>query len=159
MLVGAYPRGRLVRAVTDADRREADLNLELARLGWGTDDATFRQVFTTQFMPDGTREQWDAFNELQRRTCSPENAVRFLEVFAQIDVTDLASQVECPTLILHSRDEVRVGMSNARELAALIPQSTLVLLESRNHILLETEPAWDRFITEVEAFLGEESAV
>ena len=154
VLWGAYPRGRLVRATTDEERREADLNLELARIGWGTGEPTFRQVFTTQFMPDGTKDQWDAFNELQQRTCSAENAVRFMDVFANIDVTELAPQVKCPTLVMHSRDELRVPMSNAREIAAMIPGSRLVLLESRNHILSSTEPAWERFLSEVHGFLG-----
>jgi len=153
VLWGAYPRGRLVRAVSEEDRRAADLNLELARLGWGTGEATFRQVFTSQFMPDGTKEQWEAFNVLQRRTCSAENAVRFMEVFANIDVTDLAPQVQCPTLVMHSRDEIRVPMSNSREIAGLIPGSRLVLLESRNHILSGTEPAWDRFLNETHTYL------
>ena len=153
ILWGAYPRGRLVRATSDEERREADLHLELARVGWGTDDPTFRQVFTSQFMPDGTKEQWAAFNELQARTCSADNAVRFMDVFALIDVTELAPKVTCPTLIMHSRDEIRVPMSNARELAALIPDSQLVLLESRNHILTATEPAWPRFLAELDTFL------
>ena len=38
--------------------------------GWGRDDPSFRQMFTSQFLPDGTREQWEEFNELQRRTTS-----------------------------------------------------------------------------------------
>lgn len=157
VLFGAYAQGRGVRATTEEERREADLHLELARVGWGTGDPTFRQVFTSQFMPDGTREQWEAFNELQRRTCSADNAARFMDVFANIDVTGLAPLVDCPTLIMHSRNEIRVPFSNARELAAMIPNSQLVPLESRNHILIHPEPAWDRFLTETETFLGEDA--
>ena len=41
-----------------------------------------------------------------------------------------------------------------RQLAALIPRARFVPLESRNHVLLETEPAWSRFVDEVRAFLG-----
>ena len=82
VLAGAYGRGRLVRASTDEQRREAALDLEVARIGWGHDDPSFRQMFTSQFLPDGTREQWEEFNELQRRTTSAPNAVRFLETFA-----------------------------------------------------------------------------
>ena len=82
VLAGAYGRGRLVRASTDEQRREAALDLEVARIGWGRDDPSFRQMFTSQFLPDGTREQWEEFNELQRRTTSAANAVRFLETFA-----------------------------------------------------------------------------
>ena len=70
VLAGAYGRGRLVRAATEEQRREAALDLEVARVGWGRDDPSFRQMFTSQFLPDGTREQWEEFNELQRRTTS-----------------------------------------------------------------------------------------
>ena len=143
-----------MRATTDEQRREAALDLELARVGWGRDDDTFLQVFTSQFLPDGSREQWAAFNELQRRTISPENAVRFLETFATIDVVELAAQVRCPTLILHARHDLRVPLASARELAALIPNSRLVPLDSRNHILVEDEPAWPVFLDEVSRFLS-----
>lgn len=156
VLFGAYPRGRLVRAETDEERREAALNLELARVGWHRDDPAFRQVFTTQFLPDSTREQWAAFNELQRRSTSVENAVRFLDVFARIDVTELAPLVRCPTLIMHSRGDLRVPLSSARELATLIPGSRLVPLHSRNHILTEEEPAWPIFLAELDRFLAED---
>lgn len=155
VLWGAYPRGRLVRAVTDGQRREAALDVELARVGWGRDDATFRQVFTSQFLPDGTREQWDEFDRLQRRTTSPANAACFLETFARIDITDVAPQVGCPTLILHARDDLRVPFSAACELAALIAGSRLVPLPSRNHILTEEEPAWPMFLEEIERFLAD----
>ena len=107
VLASAYARGRLARATDEDQRREAALDLEVARVGWGRDDPSFRQVFTSQFLPDGTREEWEEFNELQRLTTSPENAVRFLETFARIDVTDLAPKVRCPTLVLHSRDDLR----------------------------------------------------
>ncbi len=154
VLFGAYPEGRAVRAETVEEKREADLHLELAWAGWGTSEPTFRQVFTSQFMPEGTQEQWEAFNELQRQTCSAENAVRFMEIFASIDVVESARLVRCPTLIMHSRNELRVPFSSARRLAALIPDSQLVPLESSNHILLETEPAWPRFLDELEGFLA-----
>ena len=158
VLWGAYGRGRLVRAATEQDHREAALDLELARAGWGRHDDTFLQVFTSQFLPGGTREQWAAFNELQRRTVSPDNAVRFLRTFATIDVTDVATRVSCPTLVLHARHDLRVPLSVARELAALIPDSRLVPLDSRNHILVEDEPAWPTFLAEVSAFLTSLSA-
>ena len=90
VLASAYGRGRLVRATSDEERREAALDLEVARIGWGRDDPSFRQMFTSQFLPDGTREQWEEFNELQRRTTSAHNAVRFLETFGRIDVTEIA---------------------------------------------------------------------
>lgn len=155
VLSGAYSRGRFARADTVEEKEEAELDLQLGRIGWRHDDATFRQVFASQFLPGGTRELWDAFNDLQRATTSTDNVVRFLDAFANIDVSDLAPQVRCPTLILHSRGDLRVPKSQAQELAALIPGSSLRFLDSGNHILTAAEPAWPVFLAEVDAFLNQ----
>jgi pimeloyl-ACP methyl ester carboxylesterase/DNA-binding winged helix-turn-helix (wHTH) protein len=153
VLAGAYCRGRYARARTAEEREEAALDLQLARIGWRRDDPTFRQVFASQFLPDGDRALWDAFNDLQRASTSTENVVRFLDVFAQIDVSALAPRVRCPTLILHARDDVRVPRTQARDLAALIPGSELRFLPGSNHILTAGEPAWPIFLDEVGRFL------
>ncbi len=155
VLCGAYARGRAVRAQSEDEKRAAALDLDLARVGWGRDDPAFRQVFAAQFLPDGTRADWDAFDQLQRRTTSPENAVRFLQEFAHIDVREQAGHVRCPTLILHSRNDHRVPMRYGEELAALIPDSRLVALASSNHLLTATEPGWRVFCDEVDAFLAD----
>jgi pimeloyl-ACP methyl ester carboxylesterase len=155
VLYGTYVQGRLVRATTDTDREVHDLQVELARLGWGRDDPAFRQVFTAQFMPQGSRELWDEFNELQRQTTSAENAARVLDLAGGIDVSDAARRVRAPTLVLHARDDQRPPFEQGRMMAALIPDSRFVALESRNHILLADEPAWPVFLHAVESFLAE----
>ena len=118
-------------------------------------DPSYLQVFASQFLPDGTPEEWAGFTSFLRRTTSPENAFRFLEEFATIDVFDIANQVACPTLILHSREDVRVPRSQAMELAAMIPESKLVLLDSSNHLLSATEQAWPEFLSHIDAFLAQ----
>lgn len=154
VLSGAYSRGRFARADTLEEKEEAELDLQLGRIGWRHDDPTFRQVFASQFLPGGPRELWDAFNDLQRATTSTDNVVRFLDVFAHIDVSAIAPRVRCPTLILHSREDLRVPRSQAQELAALIPDSRLRFLDSSNHILTADESAWPVFLAEVDAFLN-----
>jgi pimeloyl-ACP methyl ester carboxylesterase len=67
----------------------------------------------------------------------------------------VASGVQCPTLILHSRDDVRVPLSQAQELAGLIPKSRLTILNSSNHLLSATEPAWGEFLSHIYEFLTE----
>jgi DNA-binding winged helix-turn-helix (wHTH) protein/pimeloyl-ACP methyl ester carboxylesterase len=153
ILAGTYIRGRFARAQTPEEREEAALDLQLGRVGWRHADPSFRQVFASQLLPDATQEIWDAFNELQRATTSIDNVVRFLDVFAHIDVTDIVGQVRCPTLIFHSRGDLRVPQAQAQELAARIPDSQLVLLDSRNHILTASEPAWPVFLDEIDRFL------
>jgi hypothetical protein len=50
-----------------------------------------------------------------------------------------------------------VPLRRRRELAGLIPDSELVPLDGQNHILLEHEPAWPRFLSAVEEFLGRDA--
>lgn len=154
VLAGGYARGRLVRAQTEEQRRAALLDLELARVGMAGDDPSFLQVFAAQLLPDATRQDWLAFVDYLRHTTSAVNVVRFLQVFAQIDVVDLARQVRVPTLILHARDDVRVPSSCAVELAGLIPGSRLVLLEGRNHLLGVDDPSWADLLRQVTDFVG-----
>jgi pimeloyl-ACP methyl ester carboxylesterase/DNA-binding winged helix-turn-helix (wHTH) protein len=153
VLVGAYCRGRLARAEDDDQREEAAFDLAMARLAWARDDSTYRQVFASQFLPEAPPSRWEAFNTLQRATTSTENVVRFLEAFANIDVSAEAGQVRCPTLVVHCRRDVRVPLSQARELCRLIPASRLCLLDSGNHILTADEPAWPVLCRELDDFL------
>jgi pimeloyl-ACP methyl ester carboxylesterase/DNA-binding SARP family transcriptional activator len=155
VLYGAYAVGRFHRSDSAEAQQEARTLLDVMRIGWGQDNPAFRQTFTTLFMPEATLAQTRWFNELQRRTTSPENAVRFEEAFYRLDVRDLARQVTTPTLILHATGDAMIPFDEGRRLAALIPDSTFVQLEGRNHILLEGEPAWTRFVAEVTAFLDE----
>ncbi|WP_353807432.1 alpha/beta fold hydrolase [Agromyces sp. SYSU T00194] len=154
ILAGGYARGRLVRATSAEERSEAALDLDLARVGWARQDPSFMRVFASQFLPQGSQQEWDDFTTFQRATTSGQNAVRFLEEFARIDVSDIAHLVRCPTLIVHSRDDVRVPASQATELAALIPDSRLALLDSANHLLGASEPAWPQFLAHVDDFLA-----
>ncbi len=153
VLIGAYARGRLARAATPEEHEEAALDLQVGRVGWRRDDPAYRQVFASQFLPDADRERWDAFNALQRATTSTENVVRFLDTFANLDVSALAARVACPTLIVHARGDRRVPTAQARELAALIPDSRMLLVDSGNHIVMAEEPAWSELVDELDAFL------
>lgn len=154
ILYGGFVQGRLRRAQSDAERAEADALIRVMPLGWGRDNPAFRQFFSTLFLPDGTTEQMHWFTDLQQSTTTPGNAIRLRTTSAGIDVTDAATTVRAPTLVLHATGDAAVPFEQGRTFAALIPGARLVPLESRNHILLEDEPAWDRFREEVRAFLA-----
>lgn len=158
VLHGGYARGRLVRSNTPDQREEAEMMCRLAQLGWGKQDPSFRQFFTTQFIPGGTPEQHEWFNEMERISTSPANAARFMREFNAIDVTHLLSQVKCPTLVLHSVHDVRVPFAEGRLLATSIPDARFVPIDSPNHLLLAHEPGWQRWLEEVAQFLRPEDA-
>jgi len=154
VIIGGYARGLMRRNPTPEQVREARLLLDLIEVGWGRDNPAFRQLFTSLFIPEGTPEQMRWFNELERLTTSPEHAARTIAAFGQLDVSDLAAQVACPTLVLHARGDARVPFEEGRRVAALIPGARFVPLDSRNHVLLAHEPAFRDGFDETHAFLS-----
>jgi pimeloyl-ACP methyl ester carboxylesterase/DNA-binding winged helix-turn-helix (wHTH) protein len=153
VLLGAFARGRRKSARTPDELDLAEAHIEIVRLGWGRPDPMYRQIFAARFLPEATQEQWRSFDELQRRSTSPENAWRFVDEFANIDVTSLAPQLTVPTLIMCSRREPDNRFEQSRLLAAQIPNSRLVPLDSSNHLLPERDPAWQHFLAEIDRFL------
>ena len=96
VLLGSFAQGRRKRARTPDELDLAEARIDVVRLGWGRPDPKYRQIFVARFLPEATQEQWRSFDELQRRSTSPENAWRFVNEFADIDVTDLAPSSRCP---------------------------------------------------------------
>jgi pimeloyl-ACP methyl ester carboxylesterase len=154
ILYGSYARGVSHRGLSDHEREERELMLQLIRFGWGKDHPAFRQVFTSLFIPDGTPEQFHWFNELQRISAPPDSAARMYAAFYELDVLALAPRLDVPTLVMHATGDLRIPFAEGRLLASLIPGARFVPLESRNHLLLDFEPAWPRFLREVRSFLG-----
>ncbi len=154
VLVSGYAAGwRIGASPEERERREAVYTL--TKHGWGTSNPAYRHIFSQTFMPDAKPEELEWFDEFQRLTTSPENAVRFQEAFGQIDVRDSLSKVRAPTIVFHSRDDQRISLTQGREVAIGIPNARFVPLDSRNHILLGHEPAWEVCRDEIVAFLAE----
>jgi pimeloyl-ACP methyl ester carboxylesterase len=150
LFYGAYVRGRLRRGTPGA-AEEHSARVALAKIGWGRDNAAFRQVFTNWMLPDATQEEIEAFDELQAHTCSAENAVRLMEAWARVDVRNRLADVRAPALVMHARADRSVPFDEGRVIAKLLPGARLVPLESRNHLLLPREPAWQQFLAELDA--------
>jgi pimeloyl-ACP methyl ester carboxylesterase/DNA-binding winged helix-turn-helix (wHTH) protein len=152
VLYGGYARGRRIRG-SQREIEQSDAILTLIREGWGQENPQFRMIFTSRFLPGGTAEQMQWFNDLQRKTASPENAMRIRLAMDHIDVGDLLSQVIVPTLVLHCRDDAAAPFEEGRRLAAGIPKARFVELEGSNHVPLKGDPAWSRLIEEMRDFL------
>ena len=144
VLYGGYSLGWAHRGDPEGLRRYEAM-AEIVRLGWGKDNPVFRQLFTGIFIPGGGPEQIEWFNELCRRTTTPDIAARLLRSRAQVNTRDLLPKVRVPTLVLHARYDEVVPFSMGTILASEIPDARFVQLESRNHVLLEDEPAWTAF--------------
>jgi pimeloyl-ACP methyl ester carboxylesterase len=157
ILLGGFYQGANARTTgREAEIRQAMLTL--MREGWGQDNPAFRQLWTSIFVPDGTVEQQHWFNELQRNTTSPSNAVRMQQASDQVDVSHRLVALQVPTLVCHAEGDAVVKFDHGRRMAAAIPRATFVPLTTRNHLLLEHEPAFRVFLTEFRRFLGTAAA-
>lgn len=152
ILVGSFARGWPPPGSMMTEQFNAMLTL--IRLGWGRDNPAFRQLWTTLFRPDASPEEAEWMNEFQRITSSPENAAIMMSQFTKIDITDLLPKICCPTLVLHSRDEAVVPVSEGRLIASRIRGARYVELPSRSHEVVPGEPAWQIFVDEISRFLG-----
>jgi class 3 adenylate cyclase/pimeloyl-ACP methyl ester carboxylesterase len=152
ILYGGFALGGNKRSQVDQETRQAIITL--TRLGWGLDHPTFRQIFASRFIPEGTKEQYTWFDELQRKTTSPECAARYLATSGDIDVKELLPKVRIPTLVMHVRGDLVAPIDLGREIAAGIPGARFIALPGKNHIFFEYEPACGRFFEEIRLFLS-----
>jgi pimeloyl-ACP methyl ester carboxylesterase/DNA-binding CsgD family transcriptional regulator len=152
VLYGGFARGRGQRG--EQQRQKMEALVAVIRAGWTDPDPGFRHLFSTMFLPSGSDEQLGWYDELQRLTTSTDNAVRLYRARSEVNVTEDASRVTAPALIVHASGDKVVPFEEGRILASLLPNAQLVPLDSINHILLEDEPAWTQFLDEVNAFLG-----
>jgi len=132
--------------------------VQMIKVGWARPESEFRRVFTSLMIPGATQEQMTWLDALQRVATSTSNAVRSREARKGIDVTDLLTQLNIPTLVLHARQERMNRFEDGRNLAARIPNARLAALDSANHILLADEPAWPVFLAEMTAFIEPDAA-
>ncbi len=137
----------------DIDETKEAAFQAMVRAGWARPDPIFRRVFTNIFIPEATETQMSWFDDLQRMSTSTDNMLAARAARSQTNVNDLLGQIERPTLVLHAREDNSVAFEHALGLARGIPGARLVTLDSRNHILLADEPAWQVFMSEVATFM------
>jgi pimeloyl-ACP methyl ester carboxylesterase/DNA-binding CsgD family transcriptional regulator len=159
ILHGGYARGRRYSSQSASPKEEADVMTGSPKSAGASTihNPAFRQFFTTQFIPGGSPEQHQWFNDLERISTSPRNAGQFMRIFSEIDVVAL-SKLACPTLVFHGVEDARVPFEEGRFIATHIPDARFVQLETQNHLPLENEPAWQRWMDEFRAFLPATSA-
>jgi pimeloyl-ACP methyl ester carboxylesterase/DNA-binding CsgD family transcriptional regulator len=153
LLHNCHRRGRLAGSVSPDKAQEAEARLKVIALGWPNETPAYGQFFTALHMPDSDAGQMRSYNDLLRKTTSAQTAMALLRTFWTADVTGVVSKVSCPALVTHVRGDGIIPFEEGREVAAAIPGARFLPLESRNHLLLETEPAWQQFVHAVDEFL------
>ncbi|NIA69145.1 alpha/beta fold hydrolase [Pelagibius litoralis] len=118
---------------------------DLVALGWGLENPVFRELITKRYIPNGNEEQIGWYNDLCLRTMSAAMVARLLKAREDVDVRALLGCVAVPALVMHSNMDEVIPFEEGRLLASGLPDAEFVELQSRNHIILQQEPAWIRF--------------
>jgi DNA-binding CsgD family transcriptional regulator len=127
-------------------------------LSWPNGVPAFKRFHASVLMPDAASAQISSHSNLLHLTTLPANAVALIRTFLEYDVSATIEQVRCPTLVLHTRGNSLIPFEEGRRIAALVPGAHFVPLESQNHILVETEPAWQQCLDAIDDFLSAEQA-
>ena len=154
VLYGTYNRGRDLWDTSPSSLEEHAALQTLMRSGWGRDDPAYRQILAAKFVSGATKEQIEWLNDLQGVSTSAETFVKLQDEFGKVILENHMTQVLAPTLVLHARNDAVVPFQEGRRVAASIPNARFVPLEGKNHILLEDDPAWPVFLSEIRRFLG-----
>lgn len=151
---GANLKGRVAHEPTPKKIEESEARLRLFELGWFSNLPAYGQFFTALHIPDATTEQMRAYDDLLRQTTVLGNALALVRSFLHIDIEASAAKVGCPTLVMHARGDCIIQFERGREVAAMMHDAHFLPLDSRNHILLGTEAAWDQMTAAVDEFLS-----
>ena len=150
-----------VRAATRRRVARREAMLTLTELGWGADNPAYRQLFTNLYVP-GANAQADGLVQRDAARLGVAGKCRSADAGA---CNDRRART-CSEQVRHSDPDVpcarRPGVHfirAGRRLARGIPGSTFVPLDSRNHILLENEPAWRLFVEGSRAFFNADADV
>lgn len=105
------------------------------------------------FAPSLTNDMQRRFLAMfERAAASPSMAKALVGVLAQIDVRGILSSVQCPTLVLHLRDDRVLPAWTGERLAEGIPGARFVVLEGSDHAFWFGD--FDPVLDEIERFLS-----
>lgn len=150
VISGGYVEGRTRRSGTDVAQ---DAFRQLVTEGWGAETGAIAAAFMFAYLPEGPLDAiLDAASNFQG-SISKEAELALRDAINTVDNSALLAHVRCPTLIVHARNDAVHPLSEARKLAAGIPNSELLVLESANHLPLPCNAAWAVFYPAFREFL------
>jgi pimeloyl-ACP methyl ester carboxylesterase len=140
---GSYADGR---GLGRAEVREAFAGLVRAHWGIGS------RVLSDLFEPMATAAERAELADVQRSSATPAVAADVLQLMYAVDVRDELASLRVPTLVVHREGDAAIAARNGREIAALVPDAELVLLQGAAHLPWHGDA--DELVAAVAPFLG-----
>jgi len=132
--ISSTPQTKTLRALIDQDWTIYTETAARVLLGWADDD---------------TARQFAAFF---RECTSPEVLRASVPAVYEWDVTELLARLRCPVLVMQRDDMPAVPTDVSRELARVIPDARLVLLDGRSPLPFQEDTS--SLLTALSEFLG-----
>jgi pimeloyl-ACP methyl ester carboxylesterase len=149
ILVGGYVTGRAHRSNAPDPMRT------LLEAGGAPQSMSLTEAFMLLYWPEGPMEALRERARMVRSVAPEENTLRMRDAFDSVSNVDLLKDIRCPTLIIHGRHDGVHPLSEARSLAAGIPDAELVILETANHWPLPGNAVWESYLSTVLEFLSQ----
>jgi pimeloyl-ACP methyl ester carboxylesterase/DNA-binding CsgD family transcriptional regulator len=154
--LGGYAVGGMAPGNPPDEVERSKVFMDALRVFWDEPDDFFRGIWAYQLFPDATPEILKGMEDLMHRSSSGEMASRIFEVRDMMDVRALCPDVAIPTLVVHARNDPMIPFEKSVELTSLLPNASLLSLESAGHLPLPGSE-WDRFVETVAEFIAPES--
>ena len=154
VLHGGYARGRLVRSSTPEQREEAEMMMPSWPSSAGA-RTTRRSASSSPRSSSPAARPSSTTGSTSSSASRPRRERGALHARVQRASTSRRCCRRCAARrwCCTARHDVRVPFDEGRLIAGAIPGARFVPIDSRNHLLLEHEPGWQRWVDEVRAFL------
>lgn len=149
-IVGGWAEGRDHRE----DAAGPDSIRTLIVEGWKDPGSGYAVGSLLSYFPEGPLETVREIVGEMQTLYSVEQKLYQRDSGNTASVLHLLPEIQCPTLVLHGRHSAVHPLSEARKLAAGIPDASLVILETANHIPLPGNDVYDTYIEALQDFLA-----
>jgi pimeloyl-ACP methyl ester carboxylesterase/class 3 adenylate cyclase len=136
----------------DAPMRGASVRQEIAQ-GWG------QGALMEYFLPNrvGDARARAAWARAQRQSCTRGMALKYYDLLEQLDARPVLPGIAAPTLVLGRTDDPVIPIATQREVAAVLPNGTLIELPGNDHLLWLGD--WESVCDAIEEFVTGEQHV
>jgi len=141
VLLGGYAEGRTRRSQS----AEPDILRAMIRESWESEEDYFARAFMLAYTPEGPIPVVGEMARMMRASGTTKVMTMLRDAVNNYSILPVLSKVQCPTLVVHGRKDAVHPLSEAKKLAAGIPNAELLVLETANHLPLLGHPTWDVF--------------
>lgn len=131
----------------------------MIREGWDQMSSPFLHAYLSIYFPDLGADRRAELVHLVQQSSNMENMLHYRRLMNTFTVEPLLSQVQAPTLVLHSRGDAVHPLAQGRRVASGIRDAELVVLDTADHYPSPDAACWSEYLASIDAFLRRHNTV